>query len=165
MERLENEEKSESGELKEAHAGDAVIELQASSPEAEKEELQKLESSDKRKADIQRIRTKALMRRAAARSSLSGWANLQGAEEDYKTITNTLKDTLSPPDRAIVQKALRELPARIQEARDKEMGDMMGKLKELGNGILKPFGMSTEDFKMVKDEKTGGYSLSIGKGA
>ena len=44
------------------------------------------------------------------------------------------------------------------------MGDMMGKLKELGNGILKPFGMSTEDFKMVKDEKTGGYSLSIGKG-
>ena len=44
------------------------------------------------------------------------------------------------------------------------MGDMMGKLKELGNGILKPFGMSTEDFKMVKDEKTGGYSLSIGRG-
>ena len=101
------------------------------------------------------------MRRAAARSSLSGWANLQGAEEDYKALAST---TLSPPDRAIVQKALRELPARIQEARDREMGDMMGKLKELGNGILKPFGMSTEDFKMVKDEKTGGYSLSIGKG-
>ena len=108
------------------------------------------------------------MRRALARSSLSGWANLQGAEEDYKTILTSLENkntTLSPPDRAIVQKALRDLPARIQEARDREMGDMMGKLKELGNGILKPFGLSTEDFKMVKDEKTGGYSLSVGKGA
>lgn len=119
------------------------------------------------------------MRRAAARSSLSGWANLQGAEEDYKSLLNSPgetttvgssgannnpRNTLSPPDRAIVQKALRDLPARIQEARDREMGDMMGKLKELGNGILKPFGMSTEDFKMVKDEKTGGYSLSVGKG-
>ena len=104
------------------------------------------------------------MRRAAARSSLSGWANLQGAEEDYKTVNNDLKDTLGPSDRLIVQKALRDLPLRIQEARDREMGDMMGKLKELGNGILKPFGMSTEDFKMVKDEKTGGYSLSVGRG-
>lgn len=35
----------------------------------------------KREADIERIRGKALMRRARARSELGGWANLQGAEE------------------------------------------------------------------------------------
>jgi tetratricopeptide (TPR) repeat protein len=35
----------------------------------------------KREADIERIRTKALLRRARARSEQGGWASLQGAEE------------------------------------------------------------------------------------
>jgi tetratricopeptide (TPR) repeat protein len=35
----------------------------------------------KREADIERIRAKALMRRARARSEQGGWASLQGAEE------------------------------------------------------------------------------------
>lgn len=35
----------------------------------------------KREADIERIRGKALMRRARARSELGGWSSLQGAEE------------------------------------------------------------------------------------
>ena len=35
----------------------------------------------KRTADIERIRAKALMRRAKARSEQGGWASLQGAEE------------------------------------------------------------------------------------
>ena len=160
LQRLETEEKTE--KEKEGNADDAVIEIDADSEEAEKEAIKQLETSDKRRENIQRIRTKTLMRRAQARSSLSTWANLQSAEEDYKAV-NDLK-TLGPIDQKIVTKALRELPSRIQEARDKEMGDMMGKLKELGNGILKPFGMSTEDFRMVKDEKTGGYSMSFGKG-
>lgn len=68
------------------------------------------------------------------------------------------------PDKRIVQNALATLPPRINEAKEKEMGEMMGKLKELGNGILKPFGLSTDMFNMVKDEKTGGYSMNFDQG-
>jgi len=68
---------------------------------------------------------------------------------------------LAPLDRAAVQKALRELPGMLEEAKQKEIGDMTAKLKQLGNGILKPFGLSTDNFAMVKDESTGGYSIQF----
>lgn len=57
-----------------------VVEIAGEGDEAEKE-LENLKISDERKTDIQRIRAKALMRRAKARSEQGGWSNLQGAEE------------------------------------------------------------------------------------
>ncbi|PSS16729.1 hypothetical protein M430DRAFT_122331 [Amorphotheca resinae ATCC 22711] len=116
----------------------------------------------KREADIERIRAKALLRRARARSEQGGWASLQGAEEDYKALSQM--QNLSPADKKLVQRQLALLPPRIKAAQEKEMGEMMGKLKQLGNGILKPFGLSTDNFQMVKDEKTGGYSMSFNQG-
>ncbi|KAL9126501.1 MAG: hypothetical protein Q9217_004465 [Psora testacea] len=138
--------------------GDAVVEIEGDDEEAE-EALRKLELSDQRKEDIGKIKAKSLMRRAKAKSELGGWGNLQGAEDDYKMLSTM--PNLPPQDKRVVQAALRELPLKVKEAREKEMGEMMGKLKELGNGILKPFGLSTDMFKMTKDEKTGGYSMSI----
>ena len=137
---------------------DSVIEIKGEGDDAA-EELKKLEISDQRKDDIQRIRAKALMRRAKAKIEKGGWAELQGAEDDYKALSAI--SNLPPQDRKIVQKALGELPPKITSAKDQEMGDMMGKLKELGNGILKPFGLSTDNFNMIKDEKTGGYSMNF----
>ena len=167
LERLEAEGKTEnkkdgSSAVEANDKDDAVVEISGEDEEEEAEQLKKLENADQKRADVQRIRCKALMRRAKAKSELGGWANLQGAEEDYKAVSET--PALGPVDGKIVQKALRELPSRITEAKDREMGDMMGKLKELGNGILKPFGLSTDNFKMVKDEKTGGYSMNFNQG-
>ena len=47
---------------------------------------------------------------------------------DYKTLVSMPK--LSSPDKNVVRAALRTLPRRIEVAKQKEMGEMMGKLKE-----------------------------------
>ncbi|EAW06755.1 putative tetratricopeptide repeat protein 1 (TTC1) [Aspergillus clavatus NRRL 1] len=142
---------------------DAVVEISGEDEEAEEEELKRLQRMDEQRNDVMRIRAKALMRRARAKSQLGGWGNLQGAEEDYKLLAGM--DNLPPDDRRVVQKALRELPGRIKQAREKEMADMMGKLKDLGNGILKPFGLSTNNFNFVQDPKMGGYSMNFQSGS
>ncbi|GAB1318633.1 Tetratricopeptide repeat protein 1 [Madurella fahalii] len=117
----------------------------------------------KRQEDIARIRSKALMRRARARSEQGGWSNLEGAIEDYKRLLGM--GNLSATDKKIVQAQLRALPPRAKAAQEQETAEMWAKLKDLGNGLLKPFGLSTDNFKMVKDEKTGGYSMNFQGGA
>ncbi|KAK2853320.1 hypothetical protein FQN49_005188 [Arthroderma sp. PD_2] len=146
----------------EQSSGAQVVELpDDASQEQEDDVLKRLKANDTRREDVMRIRGKSLMRRAKGRMALGGWANLQGAEEDYKSLLQL--ENLPPHDQRVVKAALRELPARINEAKDKEMAEMMGKLKDLGNGLLKPFGLSTDNFKFVKDEKTGGYSMGFEK--
>ncbi|KAL8664947.1 MAG: hypothetical protein Q9202_002656 [Teloschistes flavicans] len=138
-----------------------VVEL-ADDDGDEGEALEKLREDDRRKDDVRRIRIKALMRRARARTEQAGWGNLQGALEDYQLLSSpTLSPHLPPSDTRTVRSALSSLPPRISAAKEKEMGEMMGKLKELGNGILKPFGLSTDSFSFEKDEKTGGYSVGM----
>jgi len=147
---------------------DTIVELDSDEDEATA--LASLNLSDARKEDIHRIRTKLLLRRARGRSSIpsqsgsSAWANLSGALEDYKLLfTPSYFSTLPPSDQKTVRLALVSLPPQVDKAKEKEMGEMMGKLKELGNGILKPFGLSTNNFKMVQGEG-GGYSLSFDSG-
>ncbi|KAL3463905.1 hypothetical protein BJX64DRAFT_276115 [Aspergillus heterothallicus] len=154
---LKDEGKEGSG--KPDDSSDAVVEISGDDEEAEQNALNMIQASDQRRRDALRIRAKALMRRAKAKTALGGWGNLQGAEEDYKALA--AMNNLPPDDRKIVQRALRELPNRISKARENEMAEMMGKLKDLGNGILKPFGLSTDNFKFVQDPKTGGYSMNF----
>lgn len=60
-----------------------VVEITAEGGGEQKEEdaLAALQKMDKQKEDGQRIRIKALLRRARAKSELGGWANLQAAHE------------------------------------------------------------------------------------
>ncbi|KAI9660266.1 MAG: hypothetical protein M1831_003574 [Alyxoria varia] len=99
---------------------------------------------------------------------LKGWMFLglsltQHGYSDYKELTTI--PTLSPLDHKTVQRARVALPSRIEAAKQREMGDMMGKLKDLGNGILKPFGLSTNNFQFTKDENSGGYSMQFNQDA
>ncbi|KAI0538045.1 hypothetical protein GGR58DRAFT_501512 [Xylaria digitata] len=160
---LESDEKSGAGP--EEYAQEDELEEEIISAGARKsapavvEEADTQQAARKRRDDILRIKAKALMRRARARSALGGWSNLSGAEEDYKTLSTMAN--LTSADKKIVQTQLRTLPPRVKAAQEKEMSEMWGKLKDLGNGILKPFGLSTDNFQMVKDEKTGGYSMNF----
>lgn len=187
-----------------------IVELpEENDDDANAEMLRKLDLSDQRKADITRIRTKLLLRRARARVMLSDepsktqntstfaeagdtipsadvaatplerhqqqqqqppkskpplstWANLSGALDDYHTLAQPeFFRTLPASDQKTVLDALRSLPPKVEAAKKKEVDEMMGKLKALGNGILRPFGLSTDMFKMVQDPSTGGWSMNF----
>ena len=176
----EREEKEEAEEVEEEIVSKGAS-LAAPAPEKEDER-------GKRRKEWERIRAKALMRRARARCELGGWQNLAGAEEDYKALEGM--DNLGASDRKMVSRQLRELPPKTKAAQEKEMAEMWGKLKDvsvcslfssgdsvsdygccagtnwlqMGNGLLRPFGLSTENFQMKKDEQTGGYSMSFNPG-
>jgi tetratricopeptide (TPR) repeat protein len=94
------------------------------------DEAEKL-ARQKRREDVERIRAKALMRRARARSEEGGWQNLAGAEEDYKRLEKM--SNLSPADKKIVKAQLRVLPPRTKAAQEKETAEMWGKLKDVGH--------------------------------
>lgn len=176
---------------------DAVIELPDDNTDAANEALlHNLDLSAQRKADIHRIRTKLLLRRARGRymlgttppppppptsatnpsdknpfsqasqltsdtgTSTSAWSNLSSALTDYQLLsTPAYFTTLPASDQRTVREALATLPSLAEKAKETEVAEMMGKLKELGNGILRPFGLSTDMFKMDKDPNTGGMSL------
>lgn len=63
---------------------------------------------------------------------------------------------------ASVRQALVSLPQRITAQQEKEKDEMMSKLKELGNGILGKFGLSTDMFHFDQ-QPSGGYNLRFQK--
>lgn len=68
-----NEGKSETGD-------NEIVELDGDDEKAE-EQLAQLKLSDERIEAIQKIKSKALMRRAKGKMEQGGWGNLAGAEE------------------------------------------------------------------------------------
>ena len=60
----------------------------------------------------------------------------------------------------VAHKAVRELPAKIEERNEKLKAEMMDNLRKLGNMCLKPFGLSTNNFKMEQNE-SGSYNIQF----
>ncbi|KXT03358.1 hypothetical protein AC578_3965 [Pseudocercospora eumusae] len=141
----------------------AEDEIEKSVEEEMAERMEKFQNSGRRALnEIRKLQVKLLMRRAKARAEMGGWASLQGAEEDYRILLSaTMRPFLSATDRRSVAESAQKLAPRLSEAKDREMAEMMGKLKGLGNSILKPFGLSTENFQFVRDESTGAYSMNF----
>lgn len=67
------------------------------------------------------------------------------------------------PSSRTYQKKRKELSQKIDERNEKLKAEMLGKLKDVGNKILGKFGMSLDNFKMVPDPATGGYSIKFEK--
>ncbi|QRV97721.1 tetratricopeptide repeat protein 1 [Ceratobasidium sp. AG-Ba] len=99
---------------------------------------------------------KALQRRATSNEIVGSWSALSSAESDYNTLLTLLPPSSHPP----IQRSLARLKPRVEEAKQKETAEMMGKLKDLGNSILGRFGLSTDNFQFTPNGQ-GGYGLNF----
>jgi len=103
---------------------------------------------------------KALQRRAASNEAIASWSALTSAQADYRTLLTLLPE--SSTQRSEINRMLRNLEPRIEGKRKEEMGEMVGKLKELGNTFLGNFGLSTDNFKFEPNGQ-GGYSVNFSR--
>lgn len=119
---------------------------------------------------------KALLRRAKLYEEVD---QLDKALADYKVLHSL------EPNNVEVNSALAYLPRQIEDQTEKLKQEMLGKfllscpqlfslpanitescagkMKDLGNMFLKPFGLSTENFKINQDPTTGSYSVNMNK--
>lgn len=95
---------------------------------------------------------RAILRRAELYEKTD---KLDEALEDYKLILE--KD----PSVHQAREACMRLPKQIEEHNERLKEEMLGKLKDLGNLVLRPFGLSTENFQIKQDSSTGSYSINF----
>ncbi|KAF7252152.1 hypothetical protein EG68_08973 [Paragonimus skrjabini miyazakii] len=95
---------------------------------------------------------RCLQRRAQIKEDMD---RLSEALEDYQ---NLLK---LDPGNERARWACMTLPERVQKQQEEMKEKMLDQLKQLGNMVLKPFGLSTENFKVQKNPDSEGYSINF----
>ena len=108
---------------------------------------------------------KALARRAQAYEKLD---DIERAFEDYeKAVAIEEKENRESADarRRMRKSAYREkvnaLKPKVEAKREETKKEMFKQLRSLGDMVLGNFGLSCDNFKAEKDEKTGGFSLKF----
>jgi len=76
------------------------------------------------------------------------------ALEDWKEIQE------QDPSNKNAKKALIRLPPLVEAKNEKMKAEMMEGMKKLGNFCLKPFGLSTDNFKLEQNEG-GSYNIKF----
>ncbi|XP_071447628.1 tetratricopeptide repeat protein 1-like [Hetaerina americana] len=96
---------------------------------------------------------------------LKAWVRKAQIDERLDKLDEALEDfkkvLILDPNHKEAGEAVRRLPDQITERNEKLKEEMLGKLKDLGNMILRPFGLSTSNFQMTKDPNSGGYSVNF----
>lgn len=95
---------------------------------------------------------KVYLRRAKLHEDI---LKLDESLSDYKKILE-----LDPKQKDALEAQIR-LPPKINERNEALKTEMFGKMKDLGNLILRPFGLSTDNFQVNQDPSTGSYSLNF----
>lgn len=104
--------------------------------------------------DLNPSYVKPYLKRAQANRKI-GKENLDKALEDYEMVLKidpSIKESYS---------AINELKEEIDKRNEELKNEMIGKLKDIGNVVLNKFGLSTDNFQMVKNPETGGYSINF----
>lgn len=99
---------------------------------------------------------KALVRRAKLYEDTD---KLDESLADYKRILEL------EPGNGEARAVIPRLNQKIEVRNEKLKEEMLGKLKDLGNMILRPFGLSTNNFQMQQDPNTGSYSVNFDQNA
>lgn len=102
--------------------------------------------------EVTSVYPKVNLRRAIACEKLERYDE---AIEDCKIVLQ------HEPHNQLANDAMKRLPALLDTQREKMKDEMLGNLKKLGNMCLRPFGLSTNNFQMVQDPNTGGYSVNF----
>jgi len=95
---------------------------------------------------------KAILRRAEVYEESD---KLDEALKDYQTVLEL------DPRHLEANKAARRLPPLIEERNEKLKAEMFDNMKKLGNMCLKPFGLSTDNFKLEQDPSSGSYNIQF----
>lgn len=74
---------------------------------------------------------------------------------DYKKILEL------DPSHNEARAAVVRLPPMIEKRNEELKKEMLGKLKDLGNMILRPFGLSTDNFQLQQDPESKGYKINF----
>ncbi|XP_072941318.1 tetratricopeptide repeat protein 1 [Epargyreus clarus] len=122
---------------------------------AAKMKLEKYRSAVKdctRAIELDNTYLKAYYRRAQS---------LEATEQYDESLADFKKILELDPSHKEAQSALVRLPPLIEARNEKLKTEMIGKLKDLGNMILKPFGLSTSNFKLEQDPESQGYKINF----